>query len=49
MAMLDLLIALLTILGSIWTIIHIYMNYKKMKPLKDVDNQVNWLFAGGKL
>lgn len=45
----DFLITLMTILCTIWIIMHIYNNYKKIKPLNTIDNQVSWIFAGGDL
>ena len=43
------LIALMTILCTIWIVIHIYNNYKKIKPINAIDDQISWMFAGGKL
>lgn len=45
----DFLIALMTIICMTWLIIHVYNNSKKLKPLKDADNQISWIFAGGGL
>ena len=49
MEFLDFIIMLMVILCTTWIIIHVYNNYRKMKPLKNADDQISWIFAGGKL
>lgn len=49
MELFDFLITLMTILCTIWIVMHIYNNYRKIKPIDEIDGQISWIFSGGKL